>query len=190
MTTKRMTIGIDIDGTLTHSGYFIPFLNKHFNKNIDMKTIKIYDFAELYEVTNEDLYNYFVTEGKDVMFEVPLLSDAQRIVKKLSENHDIYIISARREEAYDRTYKWLQDVGLGGIKLYCLGSPKKAELAKELKCDYFFEDHPTASINIAEEGIKVLLMDAPYNQETNHENMTRVFSWNEIEKVLEDNKLL
>jgi len=37
---------------------------------------------------------------------------------------------------------------------------------------------------LAERGVKVLMMDAPYNQTVKHENVTRVFDWEEIYRVI------
>lgn len=187
---KKKVIGIDIDGTLTDPGYFIPFLNKKFNKDIDFKTVKIYDYAELYQVKNDDLRQYFRTDGKDVMFGQDLLENVKDVVLELDSEHKVYIITARKEEFYDNTKNWLNSVGLNNLELFCLGSPEKAELAKKLGCNYFIEDHPTASIEIAKNNIDVLLMDAPYNSMTEHQNIKRIFNWFEIEKFFKEKGVL
>ncbi|MDO4711320.1 MAG: hypothetical protein Q4A75_05030 [Peptostreptococcaceae bacterium] len=184
MSIKRLNIGIDIDGTLTHPGYFIPHLNEHFDKDIVYEDIRIYDFRELYNTTDEVLTKVFTDERKGILFQVELLKDAKRTVLELAEKHNVHIITARRKELHDRTRQWLDRVGLETIRLHSLGTPNKRMLAEELGCHYFFEDHPTASREIAEAGISVLLMDAPYNRETTHDNMRRVHSWQDIRNEL------
>ena len=52
--------------------------------------------------------------------------------------------------------------------------------AKELNCDVFIEDNPQNSLEIAESGIKVLLMDTNYNKTLSHKNIIRVQNWNDI----------
>ncbi|MDO5062219.1 MAG: hypothetical protein Q4D77_03525 [Peptostreptococcaceae bacterium] len=184
MSNKRLNIGIDIDGTLTHPGYFIPHLNKLFNKNIVYEDIRVYDFRELYQTTDEVLTNFFIDEEKGILFQVELLKDAKRTVLELAEKHNVHIITARRKEIHDRTRAWLDKVGLDKIELHSLGTPNKRTLAEELGCHYFFEDHPTASAEIADAGISVLLMDAPYNRHTTHDNLRRVHSWADIRSEL------
>ena len=181
---EKFTIGIDIDGTLTDPGYFIPYLNRHFNRDIDFSTVTEYDFRELYHATDDELRDFFVGEGKGIMFIAPLLEGAQRTVLELAEKHEVHIITARRADLHEKTQHWLNDVGLGSIRLHTLGSPRKRELAQSLGCDFFLEDHPTASEEIAEAGISVLLMDAPYNRQTGHSNMKRVYGWEDIRNEL------
>lgn len=184
MNNRKLNIGIDIDGTLTHPGYFIPHLNKYFNRNVGYEELRIYDFRELYQTTDEELREFFVGKGKGILFSVELLADAQRTVLELAAKHNVHIITARRPDIHDKTREWLDRVGLSKIELYSLGTPNKRALAEELACDYFFEDHPTASEEIAEAGISVLLMDAPYNRETAHKNMLRVHNWQDIRKEM------
>lgn len=46
------------------------------------------------------------------------------------------------------------------------------------------EDKGDTALYLAENGIRVLLFDAPYNQDISHKNIVRVFSWNEIFDIL------
>lgn len=181
---KKTTIGIDIDGTLTHPGYFIPHLNKYFNVNIGYEELRVYDFRELYHTTEEELRDFFVSDGKGILFSVELLEGAKQTVLDLAKKHEVHIITARGKEIHERTRLWLDKVGLASIELHSLGTPDKKTLAEKLGCRYFLEDHPTASAEIAEAGISVLLMDAPYNRDTHHQNMQRVHSWMDIRKAL------
>ncbi len=173
----KLGIGIDIDGTLTDPGYFIPHLNEYFKKDIRTNEPHIYDYAQLYNTTPDEIRHYFTQVKPDVMFESNLLDHARETVLELSEKNRVYIITARKNELYDKTRRWLDKKGLGSIELLCLGTPDKSRVARELKVEYFLEDHPTASIEIADSGIQVYLMDAPYNKDTAHRNIERIFSW-------------
>lgn len=181
---EKLNIGIDIDGTLTHPGYFIPHLNRYFNVNVDFESFNVYDFREFYNATEEELTDFFIGEGKGILFTVELLEDAKRTVLELAEHHNVHIVTARKPNIHDKTREWLDRVGLGKIELHSLGTPNKRAFAQELGCHYFFEDHPTASKEIAEAGISVLLMDAPYNRLTSHQNMVRVHNWQDIRREL------
>lgn len=187
---EKLNICVDIDGTLTFSGYFMPYLNEYFGVDVTFEEIRDYDFRDIYGVTEEDLHHFFTTEGKNLFFDVELLECAKETMLELNEKHNVWIITARREETHNQTQKWLELNSLGNIKLITLGTPHKLEKALELNCDIFIEDHPEASVDIAKSGIKLYLMDAPYNKATEHENIIRVESWREIRKHLKKDGII
>ena len=41
------------------------------------------------------------------------------------------------------------------------------------------------ALNLAEGGIKVILIDCNYNKDINHKNIIRVSSWKEIRSVID-----
>ena len=189
-TMKKLGIGIDIDGTLTDPSYFIPYLNEYFKKEIRTDVPHVYDYAELYGTSSEAIRYYLSHVNANLMFESHLVDHAKETVLDLSEKNDVYIITARPQELYDKTRRWLDLRGLGKIELLCLGTPDKSPVAKELGVKYFLEDHPTASLTIADAGINVYLMDAPYNKDTVHKNIERVYSWIEAREHLMRNGAL
>lgn len=187
---KKYNIGIDIDGTLTYSGYFLPYLNEYFGKDVGYEDLRKYDFTEIYEVTDEEVTTFFRGEGRNLIFKVDILEGARETVQELAKKHNVWIITARRPETYEKTKLWLIENGLGDIELITLGTPNKLEKARELGCEIFIEDHPEASIEIAEAGIKLYLVDAPYNKESNHENIVRVRNWEEIRTIFKEEGIL
>ena len=54
-----------------------------------------------------------------------------------------------------------------------------------MKCDIFIEDHPYNALNLANGGIKVILIDCNYNKGVEHQNITRVSYWKEIKDVID-----
>ena len=154
---KKYNIGIDIDGTLTFSGYFLPYLNEYFGRDIGYEELNKYDFRDIYNVTDEEIMSFFRGEGKNLIFNADLLDGARDTVNELSQKHNVWIITARK--------------------------PDKLQKATELGCEIFIEDHPDASIDIAAAGIKLYLVDAPYNKISEHENITRVHDWEEIRTI-------
>lgn len=187
---RKYNIGIDIDGTMTYSGYFLPYLNEYFGKNIGYEDLRQYDFRDIYGVTEDDLREFFTNKGKNLIFNVDMLEGAKDTVIELSQKHNVWIITARRPESHKQTKRWLYDNGLGDIELITLGTPNKLEKATELGCEIFIEDHPNASVDIATAGIKLYLVDAPYNKESNHENITRVHNWEEIRNLFREEGIL
>ena len=46
------------------------------------------------------------------------------------------------------------------------------------------DDNPEVALFLAKNGVKVLLFDAPYNQNVIHPDITRVLDWKEIYDIL------
>ena len=51
---------------------------------------------------------------------------------------------------------------------------------KRYDIDVMIDDRPNVALFLAEAGIKVLLFDAGYNQEVEHENILRITNWIDI----------
>ena len=98
----------------------------------------------------------------------------------------MFVVTARRESGKYITDSRLKVNGIHGVPVYSLGTADKTDMAKELKCDLFVEDHPDESVNLAKNGITVLLMDAPYNRLSRHKNIIRVYDWHDIMKRIEE----
>ena len=58
--------------------------------------------------------------------------------------------------------------------------------AKELECHIFIEDNPSNAMQLANEGMKVLLIDTNYNKEIEHENIVRVNNWIDIHGFIQE----
>lgn len=64
-------------------------------------------------------------------------------------------------------------------------SPEDKLLAcKKLNVDAMIEDKSDVALNLANNGVKVILIDAPYNKDINHENIVRVSNWSEVKDTL------
>lgn len=76
--------------------------------------------------------------------------------------------------------KWLKKCGFEfGKIIYCSETntgKEKYEVCIKNKVDVMIDDRPEVALYLAEHHIKVLLFDAPYNQNLEHENVRRVKS--------------
>jgi len=86
------------------------------------------------------------------------------------------------------THGYLKKNEISYDGLYVLGSPDKVETAKQLNCDIFIEDSYDNALQLSNAGYKVLLIDTNYNRLPLNDNITRVYNWKEIYKII--NKLL
>ena len=185
-----INIGIDIDGTVTDPYGFIPFLNEIFGKNITKEQYTTLDWEQLYGTVEGDFYINFDNNYSYTYEAAEPAQFAVDVIKKLEQSDDInvYFVTARRECLKEITAKWFDKYGINANNIYLLGPVKKSGKALELGCDIFIEDDPNNAMDIAKNGIGVLLIDTNYNKDVECDNITRVRTWKEMDECI-SNKL-
>ncbi len=182
---KRLTIGIDIDGTITDPFYWLDLANQYFGTAVRPEEITIYEIGEVLGLKKEEYMKFYEDCKEEIHMKAGVREGAKEKLHKIFQEHEAYYITARDESLYDLTHHWFDKHELPKEKLYTLGSHFKVEKAKELGCDVFIEDRYENAVELAAEGIKVLLMDCSYNQEPLIPNMIRVKNWEEAALVIE-----
>ena len=89
----------------------------------------------------------------------------RRLLKKWNKKHGINFDS----------YKFCDDYNVDKSKLI---------LCNMLNVEVMIEDNANVALLLAQNGIKVILVDAPYNSEVKHENIIRVYDWYQIKDEL------
>lgn len=181
---KNLNIGIDIDGTITSPYHYIPYLNKIYSKNLTEKDITTVYWADLYGDTLEGLLDKLHSDYLHSYSEAVVLDEVDTIIKELHKENELFFITARDVSLRNITFNWLEENNLSCVPLYLLGSDHKLDLANELGCDIFIEDNPNNALQLANGGIKVLLIDTNYNKDIDHINITRVSNWYEIKNII------
>lgn len=195
-----MNIGIDIDGVLTNDDdYFLDFTSKYcYENNLNgFVNANSYEYRKLNwdEYTINDYKNkYFLNYVKNE----PARKFASEVIKKLKDDgNKIFIISARyktaengnigKDNIRECTLKWLRKNKIEYDKIIFTKPPKVNEIL-ENKIDIMIEDSPN-TINEMVKVVKVLYYDTRYNRNIENENITRVYSWYDIyRKINEINK--
>lgn len=185
---NKLNICVDIDGTITSPYHFIPYLNELYNKNITEEQCNTCDWETLYEIKMDRMLSEFHEKYIHSYGEASVVEGAKEIIEELCSENTVYFVTARSESLTEITKKWLEDSGFSGIEVHLLGSDYKVEKAKALNCNVFIEDNPYNATQLADEGIKVLLIDTNYNKGIVHENITRVNNWIEIKEFIDSYK--
>ncbi len=183
---KRLTIGIDIDGTITDPFYWLDFANEHFKTDIKPEEITVYEIGEVMDVKKEDYMKFYEEYKEEIHGKAGVREGAKEVLWKIFQKHDAHYITARDESLHTLTLEWFKKHQLPDQKLHSLGSHHKAEKAGELGCDLFIEDRYENALELAEAGITVILIDCSYNRMPLKPNMIRVHSWTEVEQVIHE----
>ena len=183
---SKLNICIDIDGTITSPYHFIPYLNELYSKNITEEGCNTCNWEILYNIDMTTMLSEFHEKYMHSYKEAKLVDNAKIIIDELKKNHNLYFVTARDAKLTDITKTWLIENGFDEIDVYLLGSDYKIEKAKELECHIFIEDNPSNAMQLAGEGMKVLLIDTNYNKNVEHENITRVNNWIDINNFISE----
>ena len=194
-----MNIGIDTDGVLTDLYAY--------NYKIGKKILRCepinptgYDVREMFGISKRRE----VLVGLKYFFKYckyhPPREHASEIIQRLnSEGHELYEITARKfvtmnnplgvysryllKNWYKKHEMSFADIILCSEK----NSPEeKLRGCIQSKCKIMIEDKPDVAKLLDQNGIHVLLFDAPYNQQVEGENITRVYGWGEVYRVIRE----
>lgn len=156
-------IAFDIDDTVADGmSVFLPTQNKHFKKNVTIDQLHG-EMHELYGVTKEELLQYFVDAGPDVLPLLKPLPGAVELVNKLyDEGHQIYFITARPEfNAKEITIDWLDKYGFKYDELYFDGY--KIQHCIDLGVDVIIDDFIKIIERAHNAGINSIFVDGEKN---------------------------
>ncbi len=186
-----MKIAIDIDEViLEFLESFLEFYNSKYGKNFKKEDFKSYVFEETLGGSHEEIVELIKEFGYNN--KINFVEDALESIKAISENHEVFIITARHPMFKQKTNDFFKK-HFGDIFNEILYTGEafekqgitKADLCKSLNIDFIIEDNYIFSSEYAKKGIKVLLLNKPWNKDSKvFDNIFRVDSWKEIlEKI-------
>lgn len=189
---EKLKIGIDIDDTVADFiTSYLKFYKSKFGKVFGVNDIEDIYLREPFGHSCEEVLDILEEFHKtDYFKEMGLIKGVKEVLDKLFFLHKIIFITSRRPTNEDATKSFLKKYFLGKpYEIYFSGDiyqgrKTKDEICDELGINIIIEDNKFFSKNCAEKGIRVFLLDKPWNQNCKHENIIRVKNWNEIiEKI-------
>ena len=191
---KKIIIGVDADGVLTNLYSFYMREGKRYLKR-EPNNLNGYDLKEMFDMTKKEEFKYGLTILNKYCKKEPPRIYATEVIKRLNKQScELYEITARKfvtkKSLIGKYYrylfeKWIKENEFSFKSIeYCSENNSfrdKFMACSKLNVDIMIEDKPDIALGLAESGIKVLLMDAPYNKEVVHNNIIRVVDWKEIE---------
>jgi uncharacterized HAD superfamily protein len=194
---SQKTIAVDIDDVLAASAEgFATFSNERWGLSLRPEDYQE-EWAEVWKVSiDEAMRRSDEFHASGVVKEYRRVDNALMVLKKLSEQYRLIIITARRKDLKASTDDWLDqhfpgvfsEVRYAGIwdsdhPVSHQVSQTKAEICRELGADYLIDDQLKHCIGAADAGITSLLFGAyNWNQTKTSlpDNVVRVASWTEV----------
>lgn len=196
-----MVIATDADGVLTDmSGFNYKYGERFFgHKPADPSG---YTTAEIFGETKSREFLFGLRHFYDYCSRLEPRENASEVCEKLcSQGHSLYVITARKFStqntplgALSRSLfkNWCKKNRLEFEDIFFCSEkntpPQKLEYCKRISADIMIEDKTDIALHLAENGVKVLLFDTPYNKSAEHKNITRVYSWDNIYEYISDCK--
>jgi uncharacterized protein len=185
-----MKIGIDVDEVLCELlDGFLKFYNEKYGRKFAREDFLDYHFEKLNGGTQEDVDKLLEEYGYPS--DIDVVTGAVESLKNLSGYHELIVLTARYPKFKEKTEEFLNknfgdifsDVLYTG-EIYLKHGTTKADLCCEKNIDVMIDDNKTFACEIAEKGVHVLLLNKPWNQGVEHENITRVDDWDECLKII------
>ena len=194
-----MRIGIDIDNVI--SNFDDTLLKEYLKHDKELRNTGIinenpeYLRKGMFDWTEEEEKSFYKANIEEFAKKLKPLEDVSYYIKKLKEDgHEIYIITGRDNGEYTNPYKlteeWLNRYDIIYDKLLFTNAydkHAKTQVCVENNIDVMIEDSTKISLDLINNGIKVLTMNTRYNQK--EQTLDRVSRWKEIyERISKLNK--
>ena len=189
-----MKIGIDIDDTTVITvKSMIKYADKYdtevlgrkgTNGNLGLIQNRYY-LKVLYGWTEKEKFDFFNMYYKNVLEECTLMMNADKVLKKLKEEgNEIYFITARLTNinncnTEEITKSTLKESNIEYDKLI-INASDKLKVCEDEGIELFVEDSYDTCKELAENGIKSILMTTKMNQKIEAGNIPRVHNWDEV----------
>lgn len=175
-----MNIYVDFDDCLCETArYFTVLVKELYGKEVPYEEVRFFDLQKSFDLTNEQ-YEHMMIEAHTpealLSFE-ETPGASQTINKWLDEDHDVKIITGRPSSAYEPSRQWLDEHGLGRVKLFCLNKYGRDSFIKNSEFTLELEDYYKMHFDVAVEDspkafkffdhmpdLKVMVFDRPWNR--------------------------
>ncbi len=169
-----MRLGIDLDGPLVHFvEAYLRFHNRIYSTRFSPREIRKHYMREQLGVSEEqhskDIFAFFESPEYGTLRPVHA---ALQIVRALREQHTLLVVTARSLNWQSLTAATVQQYypdcfeGIHHTTGYgWTPRAKKAQVCKDLRLDALIEDCVENAIEVAQEGLPVLLISRPWNQD-------------------------
>lgn len=187
-----MKIAIDIDEVVAkYLDCYCSYHNYHSGEELKPHHFRKFSFSYTLGIPKETSHgvrkNFMESDHFD---EMALVEGAEEAINFLSENHEIVFITARPKDHEFKTINFFKKYfPEKNFKVIFSGDyfmeRHKDEICRELGIGCIIEDSEDSQ-NYAKNGIKVILLNRPWNYEVSHENVVRCNDWKEILNEVEN----
>lgn len=188
-----MNIGIDIDDTILNTIEATDYYAKEYTentlkRNFIINKVENYGpmwFLDVYRWTLEEDQVFFKLYKNKIFGNAKPKEYVKEVLDKIAQNNKIIIITARENELKEITINCLKTNNICFDEIIFEQKDKVKSVINN-NIDLFIDDNADICKAINGIGIKTLIMDSRINKKKEIEGVERVYSWRDIEKVIEN----
>lgn len=192
----RQTIAVDIDDVLSNFAQeLIDISNKKWGTNLTLDDYTEH-WGEMWKVDEKTVKKRSdELHSGSLALSLKHVPDARPVLKKLSRNYNLVLVTSRRRLITEETKIWIDkffkevfdDLHFTGFydtkehaSLQIQGT--KVEILKQINANYLIDDQPKHCLAAAKAGVvSVLYGEYPWNENvTLTKNMVRAKNWQEV----------
>ena len=188
---EKPKIGWDIDDIIfpLMENYLAFHNNKHGTK-LELKDVYNYHLWKcgIHSSKEESVKEVLEFQNSPAFDRIDLIPGAREVLGKISKKHEIHFVTSRPEVIKSKTEILLnRNFPKNGFKILYSGEIyggklSKAEICKINNIPLLIEDNPDYAIDCARNGIKVILLNHPWN--VNCEEHKRIIRINELYTII------
>jgi hypothetical protein len=177
-----MIIGVDIDNVIADTEKRLrAWIYDTNGLKVEREDITSYALDTVPGM-DEDTLGKILKEFRhgDIFLDLDVMEGAKDTLDSLYVNHRIVLVTSRPHIVEEKTRQWLSEKNIPFHELIFNEHTKVNGTPYEV----FIEDQGNFATELADDGTFVLLYDAPWNRHIEHDNMDRVFNWEDIRKFM------
>ncbi len=188
-------IGLDIDEVVANfMKHFLDYSNNKNKTSFTLEDINNYYLwkTKIHSSKEESISEIMAFQQSEHFEKIDLIDGVKEVLEVLYEKHTLYFITSRPQEFKEDTKrffaKYFPNQNFEIIHSEDMqGGKTKSEICEELGIEIMVEDNADYALNCAEKGIKVFLIDKPWNKKhSEHENIIKIKELNEFLKHLKE----
>ena len=191
---RKFSFASDLDNSiLDFDRPYFEFCNKRLGTNIKYNEIFSANYWEILNIPKEEAI-HLVHEFQETkeFSNLNFIDGAKENISLLSERYGKFPILTSRDNKFElKTKRHIERILPLSISdvYHCdqhfdQNGRSKAHICDQLGIDVLIEDNVNHSIQCADIGVRVLLLDRPWNQNFSYSNVVRVRDWYEIKDIL------
>jgi len=172
-----MKISFDLDEILASFQLgWIEYNNEKYKMHLKLEDFVQYDYSKVMNISKKEVFpRIFEFYETDIFKNLSPVSGAQEVVRQLSENNEIYVLTSRTSDIQDITRNWINKNFGNYIKEILFSNQitktgynediTKGDICAQYGIDLHIEDAPVYVESIIESGkIDVVLVEKPWNR--------------------------
>ena len=191
--STKPDIVVDIDEVLADSLHaMLKWYNQKYHTNFEWKKCYTYKLWNVFNTSKEEnalRFNKFFEECN--LETIRPVEGSQEGIDRIHKIANIHVVTGRNDGQIEYTKSWLKKhfhekfSSIEFTSHYYTEKPvKKSEVCKRLNAKIIIEDDLEHAIDCANHGVKVILLNRPWNQTAENKDIIRVDSWEEIVKTI------